>query len=79
MPFLPRNYSDPLIANLQINCPLAERKGVFPENCIRTAERFDQVFLRTEQLYEAICAKQGGTFDEKRWWSELHAMEGPGE
>ncbi len=65
-----------LIANLFCSNPPGRRGVVFPDNCVRAAQRLEICLVTTTQLFNALLLHQQGILDVERFWNAVYNTNG---
>ncbi len=65
-----------LIVNPRLSIPPTAREDVFPDDCVKAADRYGYCIVNTMQLYHALQRQQGGDFDRREFWDAIMSCEG---
>ena len=65
-----------LIANANVAQPPAQRKQVFPDNCVLIAQASDYCLITTVQLFQAIALQESQQLTTTQFWDLVLATNG---
>lgn len=65
-----------LIANMYCGEPPSQRETLFPDDRVRTAERYEVCLMTTTQLFRALCKHQLGELDVTAFWDTIFSTSG---
>ncbi|MBA7687314.1 hypothetical protein ES703_95775 [subsurface metagenome] len=60
-----------LVANLKNLQDPTNRKGIFPDNCIKAAENLGLCLVTSTQLFNALILLQQNKLNQKQFWDSI--------
>jgi hypothetical protein len=69
-------YKPLIVGNPYCDKPLEERGEILAPNAATYARNGGVAVVTTVQLFEALCQKKAGTFDEAAFWTTVFQASG---